>query len=101
MRRFGKTLIRPSLAAVLICLAAEISNAQAPSGQTPITTLRKAAEAGNADAQLQLGRAYWNGKGVPQDFTEALRWYRRSADGGNPLAQVALGAAYYLSLIHI
>ena len=29
-----------------------------------------AAEQGNASAQLSLGLTYYNGKGVPQDYTE-------------------------------
>ena len=68
-----------SLAAVLI-LAAEIFCAQALSGQPSITKLRESAEAGNADAQLQLGLAYHNGTGVVQNYAEAVRWFRRAAD---------------------
>jgi uncharacterized protein len=38
--------------------------------------------------------AYENGKGVPQDYREAVKWYRLAAAQGNELAQVNLGVMY-------
>ena len=38
---------------------------------------------------------YEKGQGVPQDFTEASKWYRRAAEQGLPEAQVNLGVLYY------
>jgi hypothetical protein len=32
---------------------------------------------------------------VPQDYAEALRWYRKAADQGDAGAQQAIGSAYY------
>jgi uncharacterized protein len=58
--------------------------------------LIKAAEAGNAKAQFELGRAYEDGKGMPQDDTRAAEWFRKSADQGNALAQNSLGVMYAL-----
>jgi hypothetical protein len=37
---------------------------------------------------------YYNGKGVPQDYAEAARWYRKAADQGNADAQNNLGVMY-------
>jgi TPR repeat protein len=37
---------------------------------------------------------YHEGKGVPQDFAEAARWYRRAADHGHAMAQYNLGTCY-------
>jgi len=37
---------------------------------------------------------YRTGQGVPQDDTEALRWYRLAADQGNAFAQSNLGLMY-------
>jgi uncharacterized protein len=37
---------------------------------------------------------YANGQGVPQDYKEAVRWYRLSAEQGNALAQYNLGNQY-------
>ena len=40
------------------------------------------AEQGDAESQLKLGSMYSRGKGVPQDYGEAVRWYRKSAEQG-------------------
>ena len=52
------------------------------------------AEAGDAVAQATLGVLYANGKGVPVNDTEAVKWYRRSAEQGNAFAQSNLGYRY-------
>jgi TPR repeat protein len=40
------------------------------------------AEQGYATAQYSLGQVYEYGDGVPQDYTQAMRWYRQAADQG-------------------
>lgn len=40
--------------------------------------------------QFALGKLYETGKGVPQDYLEALAWYTRSADLGNTKAMLKL-----------
>ena len=50
----------------------------------------KAAEQGNADAQCHLGECYYEGNGVPQSYSEAVKWYRRAADQGCQDAKDAL-----------
>ena len=47
-----------------------------------------------ADVQVNLGFRYAIGEGVPQDATEAVRWYRLAADQGNAEGQNFLGAMY-------
>jgi len=37
---------------------------------------RKAAEQDHADARLELGKMYLDGKGVERDYAEAARWLR-------------------------
>jgi hypothetical protein len=37
----------------------------------------------------------YNGKGVPEDKKEAVKWYRKAADQGHRSAQYYLGAMYY------
>jgi TPR repeat protein len=44
------------------------------------------AEQGDAPAQYMLGNMYINGRGVPQDDKEALKWYRIAAGQGHALA---------------
>ena len=55
---------------------------------------RKAAEQGDALAQLSLGSLYEQGQGVPQNYAEAAKWYRKAAEQGDALAQLSLGSLY-------
>jgi TPR repeat protein len=55
---------------------------------------KTSAEAGQADAQFDLGVLYAHGLGVQRDLSEAERWYRRSAEQGYPDAEFALGEMY-------
>jgi len=49
---------------------------------------------GNADAQNSLGVRYARGQGVPQDYAQAVSWYRKAADQVSPKAQNNLGFMY-------
>ncbi len=53
-----------------------------------------ATDKGNAVAQYFLGNMYDHGQGVPQNYTEALKWYRLSAEQGDADAQNNLGVMY-------
>jgi hypothetical protein len=57
---------------------------------------RNAAQQGDVYAQLDLGNAYRIGQDVPQDYTQAVLWYRKAAEQGNANAQINLGTAYAL-----
>jgi len=59
-----------------------------------IQKLQRAAEQGDAEAQLSLGIAYRFRQGVLQDCKEGLNWYRKSAEQGGVIAQHRLGYAY-------
>ena len=56
--------------------------------------LVKRAEAGDAFAQWSLGRCYYKGIGVAQDYKEAVKWYTKSAEQGDAKAQSNLGVCY-------
>ena len=56
-------------------------------------SFRDLAKQGNADAQFLVGSMYDQGEGVPQDYAEAVRWFR-AAD----LAQRMLWVQYALGL---
>ena len=62
-----------------------------------VTELRRAAEQSHADAQANLGNLYADGRGVPQDYGEAVRWWRLAADQGHADAQANLGTTYAFS----
>ena len=55
---------------------------------------RKAAEQGDAVAQVNLGVMYRDGQGVPQDYAAAVSWYRKAAEQGYANAQFNLGLMY-------
>ena len=65
---------------------------------TPLTSeWRKKAEAGEAEFQELMGECYadvYSSFGVPQDFAEAVKWYRLAAKQGNAMAQNNLGRMY-------
>jgi len=50
---------------------------------TALTEFRPLAQQGDARAQYNLGLMYHHGEGVPQDHTEALRWYRLAVAQGD------------------
>lgn len=43
---------------------------------------------------MALGRMYLKGIGTPQDFTQAIFWYKLAADQGNVQAQMELANLY-------
>jgi uncharacterized protein YdaT len=55
---------------------------------------RLAAEQGDTGGQFNLGVAYENGEGVPQDAKKAVKWYRLAAKHGHMDAQFTLGRMY-------
>jgi hypothetical protein len=56
--------------------------------------LVRQAEGGSADAQVNLGLAYEEGKGVQQSDELALEWYRKAAEQGSAKAQNNIGTMY-------
>lgn len=52
------------------------------------------AQMGSAEAQQLLGFMYANGEGIPQDSTQAVRWFSLAAEQGRHDAQLALGIMY-------
>lgn len=62
--------------------------------ESEIQSVRALAEAGDANAQLTLGRFYADGLFVAQDDAMASKWYLLAAKQGQADAQVWLGMAY-------
>jgi len=60
-----------------------------------IENCRVKAEQGDSSAQYNLALMYSNGKGVPKDSKEGVKWYRLAAEQGVPDAQNNLGVLYY------
>jgi len=93
-------IIRSSIPGMTITISYLHEGAQK---QTAITVLgrdkvdgsyRKAAEQGDANAQNNVGAMYANGKGVPQDYAQAMRWYRKATEQGDAAAEYGVGRMY-------
>jgi TPR repeat protein len=52
---------------------------------------RPLAEAGDADAQFNLGQAYRLGRGMPTNVAESQKWFERAAAQGHVDAETTLG----------
>ncbi len=60
--------------------------------------MKKSAEQGNKNGQLQLGLMYKSGKGISKDKQKALYWFEKSAKQGDKVAQYYAGVMYYYEL---
>lgn len=60
----------------------------------PLNELTQQAEQGDASAQLELAKRYFNGIGLPRDYQQAFAWLKLSAAQGQIDAQYYLGWMY-------
>ena len=81
---------QPAHAGVITLSAATLAPQQVPEVQT----LKAAAQAGDAAAQLRLAKMYYLGEGLPQDLDEAYSWARKSAGQDVVHAQVLVAVMY-------
>ena len=63
-----------------------------------VRLLMPLAQAGNPQAQLEVGDLYYHGHGVKESDEEALKWYERSAVQGLAQAQFQAGNMYAYGL---
>jgi TPR repeat protein len=68
-----------------------------PGTTLPASLIRKARH-GDPVAQFTLGSCYANGRGVPRNYPEAVKWYYLAARQGCAPAQNRLGVCYYQGL---
>ena len=52
------------------------------------------AEKGSVSQEIELGAAYFAGRGVPRDEKRAAYWYEKAANSGDPAAQLHIGYFY-------
>ncbi len=68
-------------------------------GKSPFTKeklekLKAQAEAGDVDAQYDLGIRYYSGDGLEQDYGKAIKWFLMAAEQDDAQAQFNLGIMY-------
>lgn len=94
-----KNLVRVAAFAICTALAAPVGAQSNQDGMrayragdysAALEIFRPLAQSGDAIAQSSLGLMYFHGRGVPQNYSEAMRWYRLAAAQGNALAQQRL-----------
>ncbi|HEX8193337.1 MAG TPA: SPOR domain-containing protein [Allosphingosinicella sp.] len=63
--------------------------------EAAIREWRPLADAGDADAQFNLGQAYRLGRGVPANLPLALEWFEKAAQQGHGQAEANLGLSLF------
>ena len=63
-----------------------------------IPRLQVDAERGSIKQEIELGAAYFAGRGVPQDDKRAAYWYEKAANAGDPGAQKQIGYFYEVGI---
>ena len=96
-------LTRITLVFIALLIAAPVSAADFEKGlaaydrsdyATALREWKPLAKQGHAKAQSSLGTMFAEGRGVPRDDKEAVKWYRKAAVQGNAVAQNNLGVMY-------
>ncbi len=84
------------VAAVLLC-AFSVATGIAQQTQPAFDAVAVEAKASNGDvpSMVQLGKAYWYGRGVSKDVDKGRVWFDRASAKGSLEAQLLLGAAYF------
>jgi hypothetical protein len=70
---------------------------RARTGETTAQAIRwleAAAEGGNVDAMVYLGRVLQSGVGILQDYSQAFRWFHAAAMRGSPEGMLETGRLY-------
>jgi hypothetical protein len=83
-----------TMGVLAMCTGAKAAQADAQAQKPAAAEIRALAEQGNAEAEYKLGRMYAKGEGVPQDYMQAVEWFRKAADHGNAYGQNAMGTMY-------
>ncbi|MCY4232590.1 MAG: tetratricopeptide repeat protein [Bacteroidetes bacterium] len=82
--------IAPTIIALLLLALGATAQAQ------NIEQLKEKAEQGDPEAQNLLGNAYYDGIGVPENYAQAVYWYRKASMQGHAQAQWNIGHSYFL-----
>jgi TPR repeat protein len=83
------------LMGLLVCWGA-LANAQQIEdlGKLDLAVIQQRAEAGDADAQAELGDRYWSSRGVAFNAAQADSWLRKAAEQGSVRGMVKLAVRF-------
>lgn len=79
LRHVHKLVLPCCALGVALMISGCASTGGGSSGKS-ISELKSAAERGDAAAQNELGDAYFYGRGVPRNYTEANKWYSKATE---------------------
>jgi uncharacterized protein len=79
-------------AAIAVCSSADSEGNY--SATKHVECLHQEADQGDQISQFLLASVYFSGRGAPQNYAEASKWYLRAANQGNSGAQFFLGVMY-------
>lgn len=88
MKAFRICVLLVSLLLSSVCLCAQDKVIER------IKEIKAKAEAGNSEAQFDLGQLFYDGWGVPTDHAMAVKWWREAAKQGHGKARNNLGNCY-------
>lgn len=60
-----------------------------------LAACQQAAQAGDLEAEFELGEFYYDGKRAPRDLAQALNWFEQASLQGHAQAQYRLGVMFY------
>ncbi len=83
---FLSLLFAINLPAIAADVTKSSSIEQQLASQSTLPEIKRAAEAGDPDAQYALGYLYYYGRGVPQDIKLAKQWIKKAANQGQQQA---------------
>ncbi len=91
--RLSSLPLHASILMITVCMMS-VELLQARSMEPDIPKIQSGAENGSIAEEIQLGAAYFAGRGVAQDLKQAAYWYEKAANSGDPHAQMEIGYFY-------
>lgn len=92
---FGEKNVVTNVTYILSLSEIESANKLSFTSKSIPSDFQNGADAGNAEEQCNLGKCYYQGQGIPQNYYSALIWFRKSAEQKWAEGQYYLGRSYY------
>jgi hypothetical protein len=89
--RYMISQITTPLALIICILVLPLDLVYASATNSVIEQIQNKANSGNTDAMFILGREYYEGKILPKDVIEAIRWWKKAAEAGDSNSMYNLG----------
>jgi TPR repeat protein len=89
-------ILLPFIFSLFSCTIRKDSSSNTPSPKPHLESDLEITEKTTANDAFLLGQKYYEGEGLRQDYSLALKWYTTAAKQGHPKAQTQLGRMYGL-----